>query len=406
MVASENEISYNILYHTFCIIQNVVYIWGMKKLSNPFLSAGYNGPDYFCDRIEETQQMANFIQNGTHIALFAVRRIGKTGLIHHVFNQYKDNSDIVCIYIDILSTQNLADFTNQIATEVYNYFPKKKHFGRKITDIFQLFRPVISFDELTGTPSLSLTMETKAQKENTIGQILSFLDSQNIKIVFAIDEFQQVLSYPEKNVESLLRTSIQTLKNTSFIFCGSNQKMMNEIFNSAKRPFFASCTNINLDFIDAEIYKQFILQKFASCKKEITPDCLDFICDWTGLHTFYTQYFCSQLFFKNHTHNTLAIAHETAHEILKLNENVYFQYKNLLTQAQWNLLCAIAKEEKVFQPQSKNFISKNNLGTPAAVKRSLDALLEKEMIYYQTGIDEPFYQVYDKFLMRWLKIKF
>ncbi len=97
--------------------------------------------------------------------------------------------------------------------------------------------------------------------------------------------------------------------------------------------------------------------------------------------------------------------HETAIDILKLNESTFFQYKNLLTAAQWNLLRAIACEEKVFQPQSKLFIGKHLLGTPALVKRGLDALLEKEMIFYQTGVEKPYYEVYDKFLMRWLQHK-
>jgi len=55
--------------------------------------------------------------------------------------------------------------------------------------------------------------------------------------VFAIDEFQQITNYPEKNTEAFLRTHIQSSQNTVFIFCGSNQKLMHEMFNSAKRPF-------------------------------------------------------------------------------------------------------------------------------------------------------------------------
>ena len=317
----------------------------MEKDFNPFISTGYKGPVYFCDREEESKQLTQLMLNGINVTLFAIRRLGKTGLIHHVFYPYQNSSKIACIYVDILATKNLEEFTNQLATAVYNRFPSQKTIGKKIMELFQRFRPIISFDELTGNPSLSLTMQTKAQKENTIGQILSFLDQQNVKVVFAIDEFQQILAYPEKNTESLLRTYIQQLKNISFIFCGSNQKMMHEIFNSAKRPFFASCSNLNLGFINEKEYKTFIQQKFKESHRTIDKDCLDFICDFTQLHTFYTQYFCFTLFAKNKKQNTLLDAHETALSILNLNENTFFQYKNLLTASQWNLLCAIAKEK-------------------------------------------------------------
>lgn len=375
----------------------------MKVDFNPFVSTGYKGPELFCDRKKETRQLNEFIRNNINVTLFAIRRLGKTGLIQHVFHPYKSSSRVACIYLDILPSQNLSEFTNQIATAVYNRFPPQKTIGKKIIELFQKFRPTITFDELTGSPSLTLTLDTKAQKENTIGQILAFLDAQKIRVVFCIDEFQQILEYPEKNTEAILRTHIQQLKNTSFIFSGSNQKLMHEIFNSAKRPFFASCTNLNLDYINRDEYKKFIQLKFSEGKRKIDNDCLDFICDWTKLHTFYTQYFCFTLFAKNKKHNTLADAHETALSILQLNEPSFFQYRSLLTGSQWNLLCAIAKEEQLTQPQSSKFISTHRLGTPASVKRSLDALLKKEIILYNSSVQTPYYEVYDKYLMRWMQ---
>jgi AAA+ ATPase superfamily predicted ATPase len=375
----------------------------MKSYHNPFFSVGYHGPDYFCDREQETEQLTKLMLGGVHVALFAIRRLGKTGLIEHVFYPYRNSSKIRCIYLDILPTKNLTDFINQLATAVYNHFPEQKSLGKKVTELLQRFRPTITFDDITGSPYVSLTLDTTQQKENSIAQIFKFLDEQNVKVVFAIDEFQQILEYPETNTEAILRTHIQRLKNTSFIFCGSNQKMMHQIFNSAKRPFFGSCTNLSLGYIHENKYKQFIKNKFKEYHRTIDEECLDFICRWTKLHTFYTQYFCFTLFAKNKAHTTLQDAYDTAADIFKLNENTFFQYKNLLTQAQWNLLKAIGKQERVFHPQAKQFISEHHLGTPSLVKRGIDALIEKQMIFYQTSVEEPYYEVYDKFLMRWLQ---
>ena len=85
-------------------------------------------------------------------------------------------------------------------------------------------------------------------------------------------------------------------------------------------------------------------------------------------------------------------------------EAVFFQYRNLLTVTQWQLLKAMAEEERVVQPYNKKFINTYNLGSSAIVKRSLESLLQKEMIYRDTSISEPYYAVYDKFLMRWLQV--
>lgn len=372
---------------------------------NPFISVGYKGAKYFCDRKKESKQLKQLMLNGVNVTLFAQRRIGKTGLIHHVFYPYRNSRKITCIYIDILSTNNLSEFTNQVATAIYNHFPPQNTLGKKIMNLFHQFRPIMSFDELTGAPSLSLTIETLAQKEKTIGQIFNFLDQQEVKVIFAIDEFQQILTYPEKNTEAILRTYIQQLKNTSFIFCGSNQQMMHEIFNSAKRPFFASCTNLTLDYISKKEYLNFVKRKFEESARTIDENCLQFIADWTKLHTFYTQYFCNSLYSRNKNHNGIEEAHKTALTILKLNENTFYQYKNLLTSAQWNLLCAIAKEEKVNKPQSRKFIEKYKLGTPSLVKRGLDALLKKELVFHNLGIEQAYFEVYDKYLMRWIQQK-
>lgn len=375
----------------------------MEKEFNPFLVSGYKGAKYFCDRETETATIKRNINSNINITLFAIRRIGKTGLIHHVFDSYKKNNKTVCIYVDILSSNNLKEFTNQLATVIYNSFPENKGIGKKIIDAIKLLRPLISFDLLSGSPELSFELGEIKQYEKTIQQMFSFLDSQNKKIVFAIDEFQQILEYPEKNTEALLRTHIQTLKNTQFIFCGSNQKMMHQIFNNAKRPFYASCINLHLDYINKSKYADFILNIFTEHKRKISKQSIDFIIDFTYCHTFYTQYFCNYLYASGIKNISLNDVQQIAIEILQLNENTFFQYRNLLTTAQWQLLRAISCEEKLYKAHSKSFIGKYKLGTSSLISRGLEALLEKEMVFYNSSVENPYYETYDKFLTRWIQ---
>ena len=61
---------------------------------NPFIISGYISPEYFCDREEETARMLNAIENGRHITLFSPRRMGKTGLIRHLFYQSCEKEEI------------------------------------------------------------------------------------------------------------------------------------------------------------------------------------------------------------------------------------------------------------------------------------------------------------------------
>ena len=375
----------------------------MIKIENPFLVSGYRTPHYFCDRINETKLLCDHFKNGKNTTLFSIRRLGKTGLINHVFSALSKSKKIVCIYVDIYTTTNLKEFTNTLATAIYNVFPEKKGFGKKIVDAILGLRPVISYDGLTGMPEISLNFTQTRQYEKTIQQIFTFLDNQNIQTVLAIDEFQQILEYPEKNVESILRTYIQPLKNINFIFCGSNQKMMHEIFGNAKRPFFASCTNMHLGNISNENYTAFIKMHFSENKKNIESEAIEYILEFTHSHTYYTQYVCNRIYAEGLKKIMADDVKAICKNILLENENTYLQYRNLLTVQQWKLLTAIAKAEKTGKLHSKDFLKKYDLGTTSTVSRSIISLLEKEMVYLSNDSTQNYYSVYDKFLMRWLQ---
>lgn len=60
-----------------------------RKNVNPFACQGYIGPEYFCDRENETKMLAKTLYNGRNVTLISPRRLGKTGLILHTFAQIK-----------------------------------------------------------------------------------------------------------------------------------------------------------------------------------------------------------------------------------------------------------------------------------------------------------------------------
>src|SRR5437016_8707613 len=77
---------------------------------NPFVIQGYEGPAYFCDREKETQRIISAVRNNRNIALISMRRIGKSGLIEHAFNQLQKRNDTACFYLDLFPTNSLKEF--------------------------------------------------------------------------------------------------------------------------------------------------------------------------------------------------------------------------------------------------------------------------------------------------------
>ena len=61
------------------------------NLQNPFIIAGYNTPDYFCNREQETKKVIESLKNGRNLTLISPRRMGKTGLVKHVFLVQNDH---------------------------------------------------------------------------------------------------------------------------------------------------------------------------------------------------------------------------------------------------------------------------------------------------------------------------
>jgi hypothetical protein len=232
--------------------------------------------------------------------------------------------------------------------------------------------------------------------------LFQFLDNQQIQIVLAIDEFQQIVEYPEKNMEALLRTIIQTLKNTQFIFSGSKKHIMLEMFNKANHPFFSSTQMMGLSEIQEDKYKAFIQEKFAENKREIDDDAIDFILSWTLSHTYYTQVICNGVFATGKKNVDIEQVKQVCDEQLNLQQLNFMQYRNFLSPIQWQLLIAIAKEGSITEPQSQRFLQKHNIGAASSAKKALEALLDKEMLVSVESQEKTAYRVYNVFLMRWL----
>ena len=180
---------------------------------------------------------------------------------------------------------------------------------------------------------------------------------------------------------------------------------MSEMFHSPNRPFFSSTSTLSIDKIDRDNYFGFIKEKFKENGLSISSEAIDFVLDWTKLHTFYTQCLCNHLF-RRQKDITIDDVKASCREILNGESANYAQFREFLTPQQWKMLIAIAKEETLTQPTSARFLSKYNLGGATNARRMLDTLVEKELVLKETTKDRTSYRVYDVFLLRYLALEY
>ena len=370
------------------------------ELKNPFLIYGYVTSRYFCDREEETGKMLSALNNERNLTLIAPRRIGKTGLIKNVFYlMEQQNTDVACFYMDIFATRDLSAFVRLLAKTVLGQLDTlSETVLHKLTSFFRSCRPVISADELTGVPTISLEF-VQDKSEQTLKEIFDYMAASGRRCYLAIDEFQQITAYPEKGAEALLRSYIQFLPNVHFIFAGSSRHLMEEMFTSAKRPFYQSTQLLVLKQIGEIPYYQFASAFFEGKGRKFAKEVFQCIYARFEGHTWYMQAMLNRLYEKEESVTEIRQAEIILAELLEENASIYQNIIAMLTDNQLLLMQAIAKERNVLSPNSGDFIKRYGLKTPSSVNTALKSLLEKELIYKSANG----YIIYDRFMGLWLQ---
>jgi hypothetical protein len=269
---------------------------------------------------------------------------------------------------------------------------------QKIARLLSGIRAKLTINDITGAPEIEVDYSTRQEAEKSLSQVFYYLSQQNVKFVVALDEFQQITSYPEKNTEALLRSHIQHLNNVYFIFSGSNKRLLTSMFADHARPFYQSSDFLHLGKLNVDVYSRFIHEKFAEHGKSIALPLVKELVEYYQVHTFYVQYFFNKLYGNSGRRVRQEDVEYTRNLILDERDYIYYGYRNLLTSYQFSLLKAIAREGGVSKPNATECITKYNLNQGSSVNRALTTLGDKEMVL----VENDTYYVYDVFFAKWL----
>jgi len=372
----------------------------MKKIRNPFITSGYISADYFCDRVEDQRKFIGEITSGNNLALISTRRMGKTGLIQHCFQNEAIKKDYYTFFIDIYAAKSLRDFVFALSKVILETL---KPLGKRALEQFwnrvRSLQAGISFD-INGNPSFQVGLGDIQSASSTLDEIFSYLESAEKPCIVAIDEFQQIAGFAENNVEAILRTHVQHCKNACFVFAGSQRHTMGNMFQSASRPFYQSVSMMHLDAIPLPNYTDFARHHFKVAQKEISPETVDAIyVQFEGI-TWYMQKML-QVLYDMTPAGEICEKEFLPSATISVLESYKYTYPELLfrlPEKQKELLIAIAKEGKIKTVTSGDFIRKYKLASASSVQAALKGLLEKDFITRELGV----YQTYDKFLRLWL----
>ena len=370
-------------------------------MENPFVVVGKIPDKYFCDREKESKKIIRSITNGNNLVLISLRRMGKTGLIQHCYAQKELEERYYTFFVDILHTASLQEFAFALGKEIYRQIvPKGKKFSMAFLQTIKSIAGKFGIDPATGLPAFNIDLGDIERPELTLEEILTYLEQADKPCIVAIDEFQQIHKYPEKNIEALLRGHIQKMQNCRFIFAGSERSIMQNMFLNSTRPFYQSADIMELNEIPFDVYCEFIVKQFNNNGIAIAADTVKYIYDTFEGHTFYIQKTCNEVFsIVEGNECSLGIVKQAIMNIIIDKEPTYKEILSNISDKQKMVFYAIAKEGAATQVTSSSFIKKHNLPSASSVQSAMQKLIEKGVV---TERNKEFIVV-DRFLGLWIK---
>ena len=373
----------------------------MRDLVNPFITTGYAGPAYFCDRKKETADIIRLLRNGNNLALVSPRRYGKTDLLRHCFSQPEIADNYYTFITDIYSTKSAADMVNRLGNTILETLkPKGKKVWEKFLSILASVKTGISFDS-NGFPFWTMSVGDIVSPEITLDEIFLYLQQADKPCLVGIDEFQQITKYADERIEATLRTHVQYCSNSRFVFSGSRQHLMGQLFTSPARPFYQSVTLYNLDILPLDAYSEFCVSLFEERGRYLNPEVVSDVYSRFDGVTYYTQRVMNELFSTTSPGDTCSKNDVSAaiRQIIDFSAPIYEDLLYQLPEKQSLVLKAICKEGIAQNVTSGKFIKKHGLLSPNSVKSAIPALIDKGLLTVNKGA----YQVYDKFFNLWLQ---
>lgn len=371
---------------------------------NPFFTGIVIPDEYFCDRKVETEVMIDRIRNGNNIVLKSPRRIGKSSLVKHVLSQPEITGRYNTLYVDIYGTKCAADFVKEFQNGFLNASFARQARGRKSVET--LIKNI--YFEVKATPTgefdgARIGLNQDGGIHFSLHEMFHYLEKTPKPNIVVFDEFQQIQYYSER-MSAILRSFVQQMNNTRFIFSGSARHLLSKMFDSPDEPFFKSARSMDLDIISLDSYRDFCKSLFGMYGKEITDSAIDSV-----YYLFCGNTYDMQQVMKEAFANTAkgGIVDEdttllTIRRLLDEKERDFRENLNRLdNKKERNVLFCIANEGLATGLTSSAMMKKYALDNASSVQNALRNLCG-DHLNLVARVGKYHYKLQDKFFELWL----
>lgn len=318
---------------------------------NPFKYGSVVTGKFFTDREEELQQVKMKLDSENHLVLISPRRFGKSSLVEMALQSIPRDH----ILIDMQYVIDVDDLAAHIVKSILDL-----HTWEKIKHLMSHFRvaPTLTTNALTGSIEVSFqpTVSSAALLEDAMALIDKVSTTEN-RLIVVFDEFQEILNIG-KGLDKQLRSLMQRQKNLNYILMGSQESMMEDIFEKKASPFYHFGYVMHLHKIPREKFEEYLDERLPDVEEKV--EIIQEILDFTRCHPYYTQLLASEVWEKilySHIHeNVVNVAKESIVSARDLDFERLWLAQNRTDRS---ILLQIAKEHETIksklQPKSTRY---------------------------------------------------
>lgn len=358
-------------------------------MKNPFKFGTIVDEPYFINRKKEIAKVLSLLGSENHLVVISPRRFGKSSLIFKIVKMV--NRPVIAVDMQLVTSP--TDLAAQILKRIYRLYPTEK-----LKQHLKKFRiiPTLSLNPVTGGIDVSFITGTDyLPLLEDVMNLVEKISTAQKKIIMIFDEFQDAVKM-DPDLLKQLRAIMQHHKMVNYVFLGSQESLIREIFQKKKSPFYHFGMVMNLLKIDSNEFREFLTEGFSTVSKNAEAIAGE-ILKITRSHPYYTQQLAFTVWERAlASGDATAIVSDAVDELIMMHDMDYERIWLNFNKTDRKMLLGLSLSD--LQPLSDAFNRSWDIGASSTAFSSLKRLMASGFV-----IKTDRYEPDDPFFSMWLR---
>lgn len=257
--------------------------------------------DELIGREKEIMEILNALRSGQSVVLIAPRRFGKTSIMMEALQRLSDDKYFTGS-IDLFTITDIGQLAYEITGQVLKNRKLEEALNKLKSNLGEILTNIKFREEIQDAEFILSFGKPEKDKWEQLRSSIQFIESFSVKhnkrICFAFDEFGDIEKMDGIEIIKLFRGIIQSQKQSVYIFSGSYESVMNNLFVTSKSPFYRMVKIIEPGFLKIPDLTRFVETKLRALNIEFDPGQIRQGIEFTRGHPYYIRLFIQEYYFQ------------------------------------------------------------------------------------------------------------